>query len=888
MLFDICVDNLSAGDKSLLQDSRNKSGGSSSSYAHLKCNLRLRCGGRHLLLGRNGCGKTTLLRTIQKGLPGACKLIKTFLVDQELALLDLERTALDAVLSADLERCALQSRCREFERLLKVGDPSVAEHASLELCAVYEELARGEEEVVRDQRARSILIGLGFSSASMELHVRDLSGGWRMRAAIAAALFTEPDLLLLDEPTNHLDLQATLWLQSYLVEHYSGNKTLLCVSHDRSFINAVLTDIIVFEGRSLVNYAGSLGEFEAAAEQMAKHLEREAEVLEKKRAAADVAIKKHVAREQRSAKNKASNIEHNKCAPYQGGFAGSQQSSKVSALHRKLDKVGMEKTLDGKRFKASEHGFRLGSVDDNEGERVGRALAAAPLFQKADPAMRFIFGNAGSLGIADDMPILQVQDVDFSFPGKTLPILANVSLSVSSKCRIAVVGANGAGKTTLMNLISGKFEPNAGQVWRHRNLKVAHLSQHDSDELQASQSSSLDYLKGCMPGKTDQDLRSLLGSFGIQGGMATQALNSLSGGQRMRVAFARVCAERPHLLVLDEPTNHLDIYSIDALTDALRSFQGAVVFVTHNRSMLKDVAERVVIVQGRSCSAPHFNGQSSSECLLQAVFDDHPGGQRSFSFVEHQSRITSGPGNDRSLPDQESAASGSDTLSATCQEKHKEIPAKAEMHRSPAVVPAIAPCPVNTPLRATEKEFLKCVKRAREMLKLEELQAVGSLAKTQEEKLKKKDEAVKELADVLQYLPSDSDLLDKNRDLLRLLSLGALTDRDARKPALADDSACCSGDGACLSVCQRNDAMLCSEQDTTTQGERAQSPESCEQFHSSCLTKSSAEPGCDAGCPLGRDPLDVTKGSPRWRGNPPGTGNRHTRRRAQQRQRQQQ
>lgn len=621
MLLDVPVHDLSAGHASLLQDSRNKSGTSSTSASHLKCNLRLRFGARHLLLGKNGCGKTTLLRAVHAGLPGA-RQIKTFLVDQELKLLSQSETVMQAVLSADEEHAKLLRRCQQLE----ASEICLDANEVAELKEIYDRLAQEEEDSVRERRAKCILEGLGFSQKMMDGCMEELSGGWRMRAAIACALFFEPELLLLDEPTNHLDLEAILWLQDHLVAHYSGStgRTLLCVSHDRTFINAVLTDIIAFQDKALSNFHGTLEDFEIAAEQLQLHLQREGEELEKKRVSAQSAIDSHVAREARSMKNKESNIEHRKYADGQGCLYGAGQSSKVKALNRKLERVGMEKTLDGRRFKASEHGFRLGSIDDNEGESKSRALAAAPVFQKTDPFVRFCFAAPGDAGVSADMPIVQFRNVRFAYPGEHEPVLDNVEVSISARSRVVITGANGAGKTTLVNLIIGKLEASSGEVWRHHSLKVGYLSQHETDTLRDLEATPLEYISACFPSLKELSVRSLLGQFGVQGSMAMQSLSSLSGGQRVRVALAKLNAEKPQLLILDEPTNHLDIYSVDTLTDELKKYQGSIVLVTHSRSMLQNIAEKVIVVKQGTCSESRLDGQSPATWLQRAVFGCRP------------------------------------------------------------------------------------------------------------------------------------------------------------------------------------------------------------------------------------------------------------------------
>eukprot|EP00971_Amphidinium_carterae_P028370 558508-Amphidinium_carterae.1 len=162
--------------------------------------------------------------------------------------------------------------------------------------------------------------------------------------------------------------------------------------------------------------------------------------------------------------------------------------------------------------------------------------------------------------------------------------------------RVAIQGKNGAGKSTLVKLITGHLEPMEGDIWRHHNLRVAVLSQHDADALAKVKQSPLEHMMECYPTQKEQDLRRHLGSFGVVGDLVFQSLCTMSGGQRMRVLFARICRQEPHLLVLDEPTNHLDIYSIDALASSLQEFQGAVFLVSHNRDLLQTVAHELWVV----------------------------------------------------------------------------------------------------------------------------------------------------------------------------------------------------------------------------------------------------------------------------------------------------
>jgi len=173
-----------------------------------------------------------------------------------------------------------------------------------------------------------------------------------------------------------------------------------------------------------------------------------------------------------------------------------------------------------------------------------------------------------------------------------------VNLSVSERCRMAVVGRNGSGKSTLLGLVAGSLLPEHGEAVRHRSLRVACLGQHDAERLCVA-ATPLDFMQESFPGAREHELLEALEAFGVGRGEASQPMESLSGGQRMRVAFARMSRQLPHLLVLDEPTNNLDIYAIEALTDALKSFEGGVIFVTHNRTLLEELAQEVAVVGDR-------------------------------------------------------------------------------------------------------------------------------------------------------------------------------------------------------------------------------------------------------------------------------------------------
>lgn len=591
---------LAAGGKQLLQSSRNMAGHQASTLAHLDCNLHLRDGARHMLLGKNGCGKSTMLRAINSGeLEGWPKDVSTHLVDHDFSA-NMGLTALEAVLAADARTHTLLEEAAKLEEECGlIEDETALETVTARLCDIFTELEKrgADDESVRRTRACRILQGVGFEPGAVNSLVGDLSGGWQMRVALAAAFFAAPKLLLLDEPTNHLDLPTIEWLERYLTCEFRG--TLLCVSHDRSFIDAVATELILFANGRLDYFSGTLANFEKQAWQRSKMLERQVDALERQKEHVMNSLKRIEEAADRRDSHHETNKENNRFGPLQGGGRanGAKKCSQVAQRKKKHDRMGLEKTADGKKFNAQKHGgTRIGSANANDGDWVDGKMTAAPLMQRGDPALKFGFLDPGPLGVAEDMPLLELCNVNFCYPGSDEAVLESVDFSVSSRSRIAVTGKNGAGKSTLIGLLVGCLRPTDGEVRRHPNLRVAHFSQHHAELVQERSATPQAYMQTCLPRMRDHELLAQLEAFGVPADMAARSMSSLSAGQRVRVAFARMCAEEPHVLVLDEPTNHLDIFSIDALADALQEFKGAVILVSHNKSLLGQVAEQVVAI----------------------------------------------------------------------------------------------------------------------------------------------------------------------------------------------------------------------------------------------------------------------------------------------------
>jgi len=461
------------------------------------------------------------------------------------------------------------------------------------LCEIYEELdlLDGEDAGVKSRRAAGILAGLGFKAEQLEEPISTLSGGWRMRVALASALFMSPHLLLLDEPTNHLDVKGILWLQRYLCEEFRG--TLLCVSHDRSFVDNVATEIMIMHDAQLDYFTGNLTEFDEQAAEKGAGLEKQVAALDKKRA--------HI---------ESSVLKMKQAA---GGKSGDQKkSAQAASRQKKLGRMGLEKAADGTKHNSQKHGIRRGALNENDGGWKNGKMSAAPLLQRDDPSLQFHFPEAAPLGVSKECTVLEFKNVSFCYPGAAEPVLQGIDLAFTAKCRVAVVGRNGAGKSTFVKLLTQTLNPSHGEVTRHHNLKVALYSQHHTEELEASGAATpLAYMQECFPELKEQELRSLLGSFGLKGDLALQEMATLSGGQKVRVTFAKMAKEAPHMLVLDEPTNHLDIYSIEALVESLKRFQGGVVIISHNQSLLTALTSEAFLASKKYRNVAPFAGTVS-------------------------------------------------------------------------------------------------------------------------------------------------------------------------------------------------------------------------------------------------------------------------------------
>ncbi|MBZ0096713.1 MAG: ATP-binding cassette domain-containing protein [Sulfuricella sp.] len=467
------------------------------------------------LVGKNGCGKSTLFRLIRGELkPDSGEISlqagKTLAyVEQEIA--NSTQSALEFVLDGDVH-------LRQLEKTL-----AREQHDA----AWFDAQHRFEaiDGYAAKARAAQLLNGLGFANDALERPVTSFSGGWRMRLNLARALMHRADLLLLDEPTNHLDLEAILWLEQYLAR-YPGS--ILLVSHDREFLNATVNRIAHVHDCVIDSYAGDYDDFERA---RAEKIAQQNQAFQTQQA--KIAHLEDFVRRFRAKATKAK-----------------QAQSRVKALER-LTRIAPAHVADGH--------FEL----EIEAPERGPDL------------------------------LLRAEGMGFAYGDKNL--FQNVDLALRAGARIALLGPNGAGKSTLIKLLVGELQPTSGKLEITPDIRIGYFAQHQLENLDSA-ATPLQHMERLAPKETTLALRTFLGRFGLAGNSEDRPVDSFSGGEKSRLALALLAWQKPHLLLLDEPTNHLDLDMRDALTLALEEYTGAVVLVSHDRSLIRAVADELWLI----------------------------------------------------------------------------------------------------------------------------------------------------------------------------------------------------------------------------------------------------------------------------------------------------
>lgn len=479
------------------------------------------------LVGPNGAGKTTLFRMItgeempDEGQVTVEKGVTIGYFNQNVGEMG-GRSAVAEVMDGAGPVSIVAGELRELEAAMCDPDRLDEMDAIIErygeVQARYEEL----DGYGLDGRAREVLAGLSFSQDMMDGDVGKLSGGWKMRVALARILLMRPDVMLLDEPSNHLDLESLIWLESFL-KNYDG--ALLMTSHDREFMNRIVTKIIEIDGGSLNSYSGDYAFYEG---QRALNEKQQQAQFERQQAMLAKEIKF---------------IERFK--------ARASHASQVQSRVKKLEKI-----------------------DRVEPPRRRQTVA-------------FDFAPAPRSG--ED--VVSLKGVNKTYGSRT--IYDGLDFMVRRRERWCIMGVNGAGKSTLLKLVAGAAEPDQGIVNLGASVKLGYFAQHAMDIMDGD-STILEWLEQRFPKAGQAPLRALAGCFGFSGDDIEKKCRVLSGGEKARLVMAAMLFDPPNFLVLDEPTNHLDLDTKEMLIKALSSYEGTMLFVSHDRRFLAALSNRVL------------------------------------------------------------------------------------------------------------------------------------------------------------------------------------------------------------------------------------------------------------------------------------------------------
>jgi len=475
------------------------------------------------LIGYNGTGKSTLLKLLvgeyqaSSGSVERSRGTTIGYLHQDLLSFDTNDSILEVAMGA-FER--IKQLEKEIEQLGKELEQTSDEKLLHRYSDKLHELEALDGYTIH-HRTEEVLQGLGFANNHLQRPYKEFSGGWRMRVLLAKMILQQPDVLLLDEPTNHLDLPSIEWLEKYL-QHYKGS--VVIVSHDKYFLNRMVTKIVELYQQELHIYSGNYEFYETEKQQ-------------------------RIELQQRAYENQQEYIR--------------QQERFIERFRAKATKAAAAQSAI-KRLE------KLDRVEQVEIER---------------PNLRMNFQ-------VDKQPgkiIATLKHATKKFGDNT--IIENSEAEINRGDKIALIGANGKGKSTLLRMIAGTEPFDGERVWGY-NVQESFYAQHQLEALNIS-NTVLDEMKEAGSGKTELELRSLLGCFLFSGDEVEKKIRVLSGGEKARVALAKVITGKANFLILDEPTNHLDIHSVDLLTDALNKYEGTIILVSHDRYFISKTANTI-------------------------------------------------------------------------------------------------------------------------------------------------------------------------------------------------------------------------------------------------------------------------------------------------------
>jgi ATP-binding cassette subfamily F protein 3 len=513
-----------------------------------EASLHVKPGMRVGLVGPNGAGKTTLLRLIigEMSLDGgeitSRKGLRIGFLPQEIEEIA-HHAVIDEVLASHSEVLTAEHRMAElghqigeaYAEAARGGTPSADPEALLAELGALQTAFESVHGYELESRAQTILRGMGFRDTDFERPIVELSGGWRMRVALSRLLLEQPDLLLMDEPTNHLDLESLIWLEEFLL-NWTG--ALVVISHDRYFLNRMVTHIADLDMGTIDLYAGNYDHFEEEKRERYEALVNAARNQQREIDSAEAFIRRFRAK-----------------------------NTKAKQVQQKIRQLEKTERIDAPTLERKTIKFRF-----PQPPRTGRVVVELKHVRKA---------------YGDNVVYKKLDAV------------------IERGEKIALVGHNGAGKSTLLKLLAGVTEPDSGSLILGHNVRREYFAQHQLEVMHPGRTVLKTMEEVAGPAGRLPEVRSYLGTFLFGEDDVTKKVGVLSGGEKARLALARMLMDPAGLLLLDEPTNHLDMDSRAVLTEALRQFEGSVVFISHDRHLINAIGTKVVEVKdGQLISYP--------------------------------------------------------------------------------------------------------------------------------------------------------------------------------------------------------------------------------------------------------------------------------------------